>query len=62
MVWSVPKEPNGEILSYTLLFISNAGDDSELEIETNNDQTRFVIRPESGLQTLLEIGSVFVKV
>jgi hypothetical protein len=62
VVWSVPKEPNGEILSYTLLFISNAGDDSELEIETNNDQTRFVIRPESGLQPLLKIGSIFVKV
>ena len=62
VVWNVPKEPNGKILSYGLLFIPNAGDDLGLEIETENDQTRFVIRPESGLQTLLEIGSVFVKV
>ena len=62
VVWNVPKEPNGEILSYTLLFIPNADNDSGLEIETNNDQTRFVIRPESGLQPLLEIGNVFVKV
>ena len=62
VVWNAPKEPNGQILSYTLLFIPNTGNDPGLEIETKNDQTRFMIRPESGLQPLLEIGSVIVKV
>ena len=62
VVWNAPKEPYGKILSYELLFIPNVGNDPGLVFETENDQTRFVIRPESGLQRLLEIGSVIVKV
>ena len=62
VVWNVPKEPNGRIRNYALIFIPNAGNDRGLEIETENDQTSFVIRPELGLQRLLDMGSVFVKV
>jgi hypothetical protein len=63
VVWNVPKEPNGQILSYTLLFFPNAGNDSGLEVVTENGQINFfVIRPELGLQPLLKNGSIFIKI
>ena len=44
VVWNEPKEPNGRILNYTLVFIPNTGDD-DLEIQTADDRTSYVIRP-----------------
>ena len=62
VVWDRPREPNGIIANYTILFFLNVGNDSGVVMETDSDITHFEIESLHQLPLIPQGGSPFVKV